>query len=169
MTEPFNIVVVGDFSGRGGQIDSATRGDDRSEAPLPVREAILHSVDRDDFDLVMSRIVPRVDLPGLSTPLEFRSWGEFHPESWLERVPELSNLMKARASLSDPKMRRPHLQSAGLDPDFGPGNALPAPPSPSVSGVPAEWNPRVAVTTCSRRCSRIAKQAKSQIKALNGG
>lgn len=62
---PFQIVVLGDFSGRSGRGELADR--------RPV------VIDRDNFDEVMDRLGAELELPGAGC-LRFRSLDDFHPD-----------------------------------------------------------------------------------------
>ena len=116
MARAFVITVVGTFSGR------------RDEAPLrPI------AIDRDDFDAVFRALAPRVE-PGLPSCPEatLSSWEDFRPEGLVEKIPELRDLMAARAAADDPERWAERLRTAGIAADETP----PAPP-PSRAPAPA--------------------------------
>jgi type VI secretion system protein ImpC len=114
--KPFRIAVFGDFSGR------ANRG-----LAGGVRTARPVAIDRDNFDRVLAKIAPALNLPladgETSLPLRFASLDDFHPDSLYERLPVFGKLRELRSA--DPAtLRRAAASSA------------PAPPPP-VSAMPA--------------------------------
>ncbi|HEY4291975.1 type VI secretion system contractile sheath small subunit [Luteibacter sp.] len=94
---PLKLLVMGDYSGR----------DD--DTPLASREK--HSIDRNNFDAVLSDLAPavRVDtvntLAGgdatLSAELRFASMKDFEPDAVARQVPELRVLLAMRNLLRD--------------------------------------------------------------------
>ena len=71
----------------------------------------LVDIDRDNFDEVMQKIAPRLDLSvpdtlpgkdgGLKIELNFKSFDDFHPESIVKQVPRLAKLLEVRQQLRD--------------------------------------------------------------------
>lgn len=69
----------------------------------------LVDIDRDNFNEVMEKIAPRLDLSvpdtfkdgNLKIELNFKSFEDFHPESIVRQVPRLDKLMEARRQLRD--------------------------------------------------------------------
>lgn len=102
----FVVGVVGQFS-----------------SPRP-REAVderrdrarFRDIDRDDFDAVLSRVAPQVqlDLPFCRT-LRLSRWGDFHPDGLTEKIPSLDRLLEARRSVGNPPLMRRCLEQAGVD------------------------------------------------------
>lgn len=79
--------------------------------PLPKFKARrLVDIDRDNFNEVMQKIAPRLDLSvpdtfkkegNLKIELNFRSFDDFHPESIVKQVPRLAKLLEVRQQLRD--------------------------------------------------------------------
>ena len=79
--------------------------------PLPkLKERRLVEIDRDNFDEIMSKIAPRLDLSvpdtmkgegNLKVELNFAKFSDFHPESIVQKVPRLAKLLEARQQLRD--------------------------------------------------------------------
>jgi type VI secretion system protein ImpB len=96
---PFVVGIMGDFAG------------DPTEPLKPLAERKFVQIDRDNFDEVMSRIQPglniRVDntLAGdgsqMAVSLKFRSMDDFEPTRVAEQVPALKALLETRAKLRD--------------------------------------------------------------------
>jgi type VI secretion system protein ImpB len=94
---PLKLLVMGDYSGR----------DD--DTPLASREK--RSIDRNNFDAVLSEIAPsaRVDTDNtlvggdapLSAELRFASMKDFEPDAVARQVPELRVLLAMRNLLRD--------------------------------------------------------------------
>ncbi len=92
--DPFRIAILGDFSGR------ANRG--QSE-PIAGREPIL--VDRDNFDEVLTRISPKLELAAAGGPrlrLHFTDLDDFHPDRLFERLTIFAKLREIRQKLAEP-------------------------------------------------------------------
>lgn len=107
--DPFRILVVGDFGGRGGGA------------------ATVHRVDLDRYDELLARMQPRVALAFGEQQLElgFASLDDFHPDSLLQRVEALQQLLQTRRQLSDPR------QAAALLPPAAKSTA------PATAAAPA--------------------------------
>ncbi|WP_199542171.1 type VI secretion system contractile sheath small subunit [Paraburkholderia kururiensis] len=79
--------------------------------PLPkFKERRFVEIDRDNFDEIMGKIAPRLDLSvpdtakgegNLKIELNFRKFEDFHPESIVNQVPRLAKLLEARQQLRD--------------------------------------------------------------------
>lgn len=96
---PFVVGVMGDFAG------------DPAEPLKPLSERKFVQIDRDNFNDVMARIAPglniKVDntLAGdgsqMAVNLKFRSIEDFEPTRVAEQVPALKALLETRAKLRD--------------------------------------------------------------------
>ncbi|MET3477526.1 type VI secretion system contractile sheath small subunit [Variovorax atrisoli] len=81
------------------------------EQPLPkLKERRFVEIDRDNFDGVLGNIAPRLDLSvpdtmkgdgNLKIELNFKEFGDFHPEAIVSQVPRLAKLLEARQQLRD--------------------------------------------------------------------
>lgn len=79
--------------------------------PLPkMKERRFVEIDRDNFDEIMGKIAPRLDLSvpdtmkgdgNLKVELKFNQFSDFHPESIVRQVPRLAKLLEARQQLRD--------------------------------------------------------------------
>jgi type VI secretion system protein ImpB len=79
--------------------------------PLPkLRDRRFVEIDRDNFNEVMEKITPRLDLKvsdvmkgegDLKIELEFKEFGDFHPEAIVKKIPRLAKLLEARQNLRD--------------------------------------------------------------------
>jgi len=79
--------------------------------PLPkLKERRFVEIDRDNFDEIMGKIAPRLDLSvpdtlkgdgNLKVELNFGKFEDFHPESIVGQVPRLAKLLEARQQLRD--------------------------------------------------------------------
>lgn len=80
-------------------------------APLKLKARRLVEIDRDNFNEVMARIAPRLDLSvpdthandgsNLKIELNFSDIAHFHPEAIVRQVPRLDKLLQARRQLRD--------------------------------------------------------------------
>ena len=80
-------------------------------APPKLKARRLVDIDRDNFNEVMQKIAPRLDLsvpdtmPGkdgsLKIELNFKSFDDFHPEAIVKQVPRLAKLLEVRQQLRD--------------------------------------------------------------------
>lgn len=96
---PFVVGVLGDFSG------------DPTEPLKPFGERKFVQIDRDNFDEVMRKMTPGLNLrvkntieddgSDLSVALKFESMKDFEPGSVVEQVPALKALLEARNELRD--------------------------------------------------------------------
>jgi type VI secretion system protein ImpC len=96
---PFCIAVLGDFSGRGA------RGSMEVGRALVNRQPVL--VDRDNFDQVLTRFAPRLDIPlgsddGARLTLRFATLDDFHPDRLYATLPIFDAVREMRERLADP-------------------------------------------------------------------
>jgi len=80
-------------------------------APPKLKARRLVDIDRDNFNEVMQKIAPRLDLsvpdklPGkegsLKIELNFKTFDDFHPEAIVKQVPRLAKLLEVRQQLRD--------------------------------------------------------------------
>ena len=95
---PFVVGMIADLSGEPSE-------------PLPkLRDRRFIEVDRDNFNDVMEKISPRLDLTvpdtltdgqNLKVELSFKKFDDFHPESIVSQIPRLARLLKVRQHLRD--------------------------------------------------------------------
>ncbi|MDK3022004.1 type VI secretion system contractile sheath small subunit [Cupriavidus taiwanensis] len=78
--------------------------------PPKLKERRFIEIDRDNFDEIMGKIAPRLELSvpdtmkgdaSLKVELHFSKFGDFHPESLVAQVPRLAKLLEARQQLRD--------------------------------------------------------------------
>jgi type VI secretion system protein ImpB len=79
--------------------------------PLPkMKDRRFVEIDRDNFNEVMGKIAPRLDMSvpdtlkgegNLKVELNFREFEHFHPEAIVNQVPRLRRLLEARQQLRD--------------------------------------------------------------------
>ncbi|TCH99475.1 type VI secretion system contractile sheath small subunit [Roseococcus sp. SYP-B2431] len=96
---PFIVGVMGDFAG------------DPSEPLKPLAERKFTQIDRDNFNDVMARIAPGLNMKVENTlagdgsemgvNLKFRHMDDFEPAKVAEQVPALKALMETRSKLRD--------------------------------------------------------------------
>ncbi|MCS6930887.1 MAG: type VI secretion system contractile sheath small subunit [Acetobacteraceae bacterium] len=96
---PFVVGVMGDFAG------------DPAEPLKPLAERKFVQIDRDNFNDVMARIAPGLNLKventladdgsQMSVSLKFRSMEDFEPQNVAQQVPALKALLETRAKLRD--------------------------------------------------------------------
>jgi type VI secretion system protein ImpB len=96
---PFIVGVMGDFAG------------DPTEPLKPLAERKFTQIDRDNFNDVMARVAPGLNLKVENTlagdgsemgvNLKFRSMDDFEPARVAEQVPALKAMMETRAKLRD--------------------------------------------------------------------
>jgi type VI secretion system protein ImpB len=96
---PFIVGVMGDFAG------------DPTEPLKPLAERKFTQIDRDNFNDVMARIAPGLQMKventlagdgsEMAVNLKFRSIEDFEPARVAEQVPALKALMETRAKLRD--------------------------------------------------------------------
>jgi type VI secretion system protein ImpC len=134
---PFRILVMGDFSNRGG-IASSDRSGGRIADRQPVR------VDRDDVDRVLAAMAPSVELPvpggvggegDRSLVLRFSELDDFHPDRLWARVPEFQMLQQLRDQVAGgrpAKRPAPAESGRGAAPEASPGVAPRSPAGGSL-------------------------------------
>jgi type VI secretion system protein ImpB len=80
------------------------------EAPPKLKARRLVEIDRDNFNEVMAKIAPRLDLSvpdtykgegNLKIELNFTEFDHFHPEAIVNQVPRLAKLLEVRQQLRD--------------------------------------------------------------------
>ncbi|MCC7282995.1 MAG: type VI secretion system contractile sheath small subunit [Acetobacteraceae bacterium] len=96
---PFVAGVIGDFSG------------DPTQKLPELRDRKFVQIDRDNFNRIMERMAPGLNLKVENTlteeggemgvNLKFNSMDDFEPAKVVEQVPALKNLMEARNKLRD--------------------------------------------------------------------
>jgi type VI secretion system protein ImpB len=96
---PFIVGVMGDFAG------------DPTEPLKPLAERKFTQIDRDNFNDVMARIAPGLQMKventlagdgsEMAVNLKFRSIEDFEPARVAEQVPALKALLETRAKLRD--------------------------------------------------------------------
>ncbi|MBX3654074.1 MAG: type VI secretion system contractile sheath small subunit [Ramlibacter sp.] len=79
--------------------------------PLPkLKDRRLVEIDRDNFNEIMGKISPRLDMSvpdtmkgegNLKIELNFKEFDDFHPEAIVKQVPRLAKLLQARQELRD--------------------------------------------------------------------
>lgn len=80
-------------------------------APPPkLKERRLVDIDRDNFNEVMAKIAPRLDISvpdtleqkgNLKIELNFKEFQDFHPDAIVRQVPRLARLLEVRQQLRD--------------------------------------------------------------------
>ncbi|NVD73300.1 type VI secretion system contractile sheath small subunit [Duganella sp. BJB488] len=79
-------------------------------APPKLKARRLIEIDRDNFNEVMGKIAPRLDISvpdtlkgegNLKVELNFTEFDHFHPESIVAQVPRLAKLLEVRQQLRD--------------------------------------------------------------------
>lgn len=95
---PMRLLLCGDFSGRAGQM-AASLGD-----PTPLAARSTLRIDIDNFDAVMSRLKPAVQLVmgGETVSMAFGSLDDFHPDALFDRLALFTRLRSLRRRLLDP-------------------------------------------------------------------
>ena len=97
---PFVVGVMGDYSG------------DNQAAKKALRDRKFVNIDRDNFDEIMEKVDPTVDLKvkdemsddpdkQVSVSLQFNSIEDFEPQNVVDQVPALKELLDARNRLRD--------------------------------------------------------------------
>lgn len=79
--------------------------------PLPkLKDRRLVEIDRDNFNEIVGKISPRLDLSvpdtmkgegNIKVELNFKEFADFHPEAIVTQVPRLAKLLEARQQLRD--------------------------------------------------------------------
>lgn len=96
---PFVVGVMGDYAG------------DPTEPIKPLAERKFVQIDRDNFNRIMERMAPGLNLKvdntlseeggEMGVQLKFNSMDDFEPAKIVDQVPALKNLMEARNKLRD--------------------------------------------------------------------
>lgn len=96
---PFVMGVMGDYSG------------DNTENKKPLKERKFTQIDRDNFNEVMTKVNPKLNLKvdnlleedgsELSVNLDFKTMEDFEPHRLVEQVEPLKKLMETRNKLRD--------------------------------------------------------------------
>lgn len=96
---PFVVGVMGDFSG------------DPTEPLKPLKDRKFIQIDRDNFNDVMARMTPGLNLKvdntlqddgsQMAVSLKFRSMDDFDPAKVVDQVPALKKLLETRNQLRD--------------------------------------------------------------------
>ncbi len=81
-----------------------------ASAPPKMKDRRFVEIDRDNFDEIMAKIAPRLDMSvpdtmkgdgNLKVELNFKKFADFHPEAIVQQVPRLQKLLQARLELRD--------------------------------------------------------------------
>ncbi len=81
-----------------------------ASAPPKMKDRRFVEIDRDNFDEIMTKIGPRLDMSvpdtmkgtgNLKVELNFKQFADFHPEAVVQQVPRLQKLLQARLELRD--------------------------------------------------------------------
>lgn len=96
---PFVVGVLGDFSGQ------------PTEPLKPMKDRKFIQIDRDNFDEVLARMTPALQLrvantlqndgSELAVGLKFRKMDDFEPAAIVDQVPALKRMLEARNQLRD--------------------------------------------------------------------
>ena len=96
---PFVMGVLGDYSG------------DNADTKKPLKDRKFSQIDRDNFNEVMRKISPQVNMKvdntleadgsEMSVNLEFNSMDDFEPQNIVDKVDPLKKLMETRNKLRD--------------------------------------------------------------------
>ena len=95
---PFVVGVMGDFAG------------DPTQEPKPFGERKFTQIDRDNFDEVMRKIAPGLNLRventiegegEMAVQLKFEKMDDFDPAAVVRQVPALAKMLEARNELRD--------------------------------------------------------------------
>ncbi len=119
--DSFRILLMGDFSGRGG--------------PLAERRVI--GVDRDNFDRVLAHLRPTLTVGiagGGSFEIAFSELDDFHPDNLLERTDVFEELRNLRSQLEDPATFRKAADKLQPEPSRQAAPTAPAAESLASSG-----------------------------------
>ncbi len=81
-----------------------------ASAPPKMKDRRFVEIDRDNFDEIMAKLAPRLDMSvpdtmkgdgNLKVELNFKKFADFHPEAIVQQVPRLQKLLQARLELRD--------------------------------------------------------------------
>jgi len=139
-SRPFRMLFIGDFSGR------TNRGVMEAGAEIAKRRAI--AIDRDNFDEVLARLAPKLDLElapeegaaAAKLHLEFAELDDFHPDRLVPNAEIFARLRQLRRRLQDPKTFAE--AAAELRPTKTEAPSIPSgPASESAAPEPASHSP----------------------------
>lgn len=94
---PFVMGVLADLAGH------------PAEAPSKLKDRRFVEIDRDNFNQIMEKIGPRLDLSiddrlkgegQIKVELNFSQFSDFHPEAIVQQVPRLAKLLKPERSFA---------------------------------------------------------------------
>jgi type VI secretion system protein ImpC len=122
--EPFRILVIGDFLGRGNR---------SLRDPLAGRRPL--AFDRDSVDDAIAAIAPELHLPGVRVP--FAALDDFHPDSLYQRLSVFQELAEMRSLPVTPPALPPRPSGSLLDDIVETGAA--EPPGLPAAGDLAEF------------------------------
>jgi len=95
---PLVVGVLADLSGK------------PASAPLKMKDRRFVEIDRDNFDDIMGKIAPRLDMSvpdtmkgngNIKVEMTLEKFADFHPEAIVQQVPRLKKLLEARLELRD--------------------------------------------------------------------
>lgn len=96
---PFVMGVMGDYSG------------DNTDSKKPLKDRKFSQIDRDNFNEVMEKTAPKLDMKvdntlnddgsEMSVSLDFKSMEDFEPHKIVDQVEPLKKLMETRDKLRD--------------------------------------------------------------------
>jgi type VI secretion system protein ImpB len=95
---PLVIGVLADLSGK------------PASAPPKMKDRRFVEIDRDNFDEIMGKIAPRLDMSvpdtmkgngNIKVEMTLQKFADFHPEAIVQQVPRLKKLLEARLELRD--------------------------------------------------------------------
>ena len=96
---PFVMGVMGDYSG------------DNSDSKKPLKDRKFSQIDRDNFNEVMEKTAPKIDMKvdntlsddgsEISVSLDFKNMEDFEPHKIVDQVDPLKKLMETRNKLRD--------------------------------------------------------------------
>jgi len=129
---PFRVAILGDFSGR--------RNLGLSESGDALANRRPQMIDRDNFDSVLARMAPRLELApegedAFRISLEFADLDDFHPDRLFERVPMFQKLRDTREKLNNPATFAKTASELGLVGKKPSAEAAPAAPPHRVTGA----------------------------------
>jgi type VI secretion system protein ImpC len=129
---PFRIAILGDFSGR------TNRGLSASGEALANRRPLM--IDRDNFDSVLAKIAPRLELAlggenAFRISLKFGDLDDFHPDRLYEQVQIFQKLRETRQKLNDPATFARTAAELGLVGKQPSAQIAPPAPAHRVSGA----------------------------------
>lgn len=95
---PLVVGVLADLSGK------------PASAPPKMKDRRFVEIDRDNFDEIMGKIAPRLDMSvpdtmkgngNIKVEMTLQKFADFHPEAIVQQVPRLKKLLEARLELRD--------------------------------------------------------------------